>query len=300
MHQNLKIGSKTTLILMALALFFMNQGIRAQDNEYGDTARCHERRGLEYGVNAGFYFAGKETAGFYTGKPGNENNVNYVFKNEYWNDEIYLLLGAADTFFVREYPEKMKYDPSFSFGLFAKYDLDCRTGIYLQFTYAKLQAKDVVTIEVDPKDYLTEPDIRLCPIVGTEERNLVDLGITHAFGNHKIARLILGGGINMNNSLVKEHVLVIEDKPFNLVNQYLNNSYVPGGNQQAYEVRQGGIGFGIFGTVGARLEFSPTIAIEPGFTFYYKHIAVEPNSGFTPHMSFFLRLCFRDLVSFSD
>lgn len=285
---------------MVFMLICINQGIRAQDNEYSDSARCFERRGLEYGVNAGFYFAGKETADFYSGKPENENNVNYVFNNEYWNDEIYLLLGAADTFFVREYPQNMKYEPSFSFGLFAKYDLNCRTGIYLQFTYAKLQAKDVVTIEVDPKDYLTEPDIRLCPIVGTEERNLLDLGINHAFGNNKIARILLGGGINMNNTLVKEHVLVIEDKPYNLVNQYLNNSYVPGGNQQSYEVRQGGIGFGIFGTVGARFEFSPAIAIEPGFAFYYKHIAIEPNSGFTPHMSFYLKLCFRDLVSFSD
>jgi hypothetical protein len=274
--------------------------IVAQDDGYGNPERCLERRGLEYGALAGMYFGGQITADFYSGKPENENNVNYVLSNKYWYDEIYLLLGANDTVFAREYPQKMKYDPSFSFGLFAKYDLDCRTGIYLQFSYAKLVAKDMVSLEVDPKDYLTEPDIRLCPIYGTEERNMIDLGVTHAFGNNKVARFILGGGINMNNTLVKEHILSIEDHPYSLVNTYGNNSYIPGGSMQSYEIRQGGIGFGIFGTVGARFEFSPTIAIEPGFTFYYKQIAIDPGSGFTSHMNFFVKLCFRDLISFAE
>ncbi len=294
------INHRVSCLLFAFALFMLHTGIKAQDDDYRNPERCLERSGLEYGGIAGFYFAGQATAGFYSGKPGNENNVNYILKNSYRYDEIYQLLGANDTLFVREYPNKMKYTPAFSFGLFVKYDLNCHTGIYMQFSYVKLKAKDVVSFEVDPKDYLTEPDIRLFPIYGIEERNMLDLGFTHAFGDQKVARLLLGGGINMNNSIVKEHTLRIEDKPYSLVNVYGNNSYIPGGTQQAYEIRQGGIGFGIFGTVGARIEFSPVIAIEPGLTFYYKHIAIEPSSGFTPHMNFFVKLCFRDLVSFSE
>ncbi|MFH1121119.1 MAG: hypothetical protein V1775_14970 [Bacteroidota bacterium] len=293
--------------LLILFQFISTETVKGQDEGYRNPEQCKERRGLEYGGIAGIYFAGRATADFYSGKPGNENNVEYIYNNKYMYDSIYELLDATRIFIISEYPEKMKYNPAFSFGLFAKYDLDCRTGIYLQFSYARLTAKDVVSVEVDPPiDYLAEPDIRLFPILGTEERNMIDLGFSHAFGNNKVARLILGGGINMNNTLVKEHVLKVESKDskrerdFNLVNVYGSNTYVPGGTQQAYEMRQGGIGFGIFGTVGVRLEFSPLIAIEPGFTFYYKQIAIEPKSGFTPHMNFYLRLCFRDLISFSE
>ncbi len=92
----------------------------------------------------------------------------------------------------------------------------------------------------------------------------------------------------------------LTEKDYNLVNIYGSNSYVPGGTQQGYEMRQGGIGFGIFGTLGVRLEFNPLIAIEPGFTYYYKQIMLEPGNGFTSHMNFYLRLCFRDLISFSQ
>ncbi|KAF0198848.1 MAG: hypothetical protein FD166_1100 [Bacteroidetes bacterium] len=301
----LKSACNTCLLFMLIQLITVF-AVKAQDEDYGNSERCRERRGLEYGGIAGIYLAGKATADFYSGKPGNENNVNYVFKNQYWYDEIYQLLDVNDTARILEYPEKMKYNPAFSFGLFAKYDLDCRNGIYIQFSYARLTAKDVVSIEVDPKEYLTEPDIRLLPIYGTEERNMIDLGFTHAFGNNKVARVIVGGGINMNNTLVKEHILKVESKngltkkDYNLVNIYGSNSYVPGGTQQGYEMRQGGIGFGIFGTLGVRLEFSPLIAIEPGFTYYYKQIMLEPGNGFTSHMNFYLRLCFRDLISFSQ
>jgi hypothetical protein len=287
-------------LLLVLIVFLFPVDIIAQDDGYGNPEGCLGRRGLEYGAIAGFYISGRTTADFYSGKPENDNNVNYILKNQYRYDEIYQLLDVNDTVFVREYPEKMKYNPAFSFGLFVKYDLNCHTGIYLQFSYARLMAKDVVSFEVDPKEYLTDPDIRLFPIYGIEERNMIDLGFTHAFGDNKVARMLIGGGINMNNTLVKEHILRIDDKPYSLVNVYGSNSYVPGGAQQAYEIRQGGIGFGIFGTLGARIEFSPVIAIEPGFTFYYKQIAIEPGSGFTPHMNFFVKLCFRDLVSFSE
>lgn len=291
--------------LFSFVFAFLSQlvpftAVFAQDDTYSNPESCENRRGIEYGGLAGFFFANRTTAGFYSGKPGNENNVEYVFRNKYWYNEIYELLGANDTVVIAGYPDKMKYTPSFSFGLFAKWDRDCHTGFYLQFSYVKLQAKDVVTLEVDPKEYLTEPDIRLCPVYGTEERNMVDLGFNHAFGDAGIARLTLGGGISMNNSLVKESVLRIESRSYNLVKVYGNNSYIPGGTQQAYEIRQGGIGFGLFGTLGARFEFSPAIAVEPGIMVRYEKIVIDPTAGFTPQINLFLKIAFRDLLSFSE
>ncbi|MBW6491790.1 MAG: hypothetical protein K0B15_11425 [Lentimicrobium sp.] len=285
-----------------LLLLFGPVILLAQNNFYSDPEECLKRSGIEYGGIAGFYIPGNGTAGFYSGKPENENNANYILKNKYWYDEIYQRVGAYDTIFIREYPEKMKYNPAFSFGLFVKYAINCRSGFYLQFHYAKLTAKDFISFEVDPPiDYLAEPDIRLYPVIGIEERNMVDLGYSHAFGNNPVSRFIIGGGINMNNTLVKESVLRIEDKPFNMVNRYSSGqTYIPGAAQQTYEFRQGGIGFGIFGTLGGRFEFSPAVAIEPGIAVYYKKINLEAYNGFYPQFNIFVKLCFRDLVSFAQ
>lgn len=285
-------------ILLFVAFSFSALG---QNNLYGDDEQCNNRSGLEYGGVAGFYIPGNGTADFYSGKPENDNSVKYVLSNKYWYDEIFLLTGAYDTVFVRECPGKMRYNPAFSFGLFVQYNRNCRTAFYLQFFYARLTARDIVSFEVDPPiDYLAEPDIRLYPLIGTEERNMVDLGFTHTFGNNPVARWQLGGGINMNNTLVKESIVRIEERNFNMVNVYGNRPFVPGGTQQSYEIRQGGIGFGVFGSIGGRFEFSEAVAIEPGISVYYKQINMENYRGFYPQFNLYLRLCFRDLLSFSE
>lgn len=287
-----------TLFLFACLCFLTNSMV-AQSLYTKET--CKERSGFEYGAIGGIYIAGNSSAEFYSAKPGNENYAQYVFDNKYWYDEIRELLDFNDTAFIREYPGKMGYSPAFSFGLFVQYNIDCKTGIYAQFYYVKLLAKDVITIEVDPKEYLTEPDIRLSPLRGVEERNLLDLGMTRAIGLSKTARLTLGAGISMNNTLVKEHSLYIADKKYNLVRVYGNQQYIPNGNQQAYDIRQGGIGFGIFATAGARIEFNPTVAIEPGVSFHYMKVNLFlENNKFIPQTNFYLKLIFRDLLNFNS
>lgn len=289
----------SVIVLLSIILLLLND-INANAQQLYSKEDCIKRSGFEYGGMGGIYIASNSTADFYSGKPTNENNVDYILNNSYWYEEIRHLLDFYDTIFVREYPERMGYSPAFSFGLFVKYDFNCRTGIYAQFYYAKLRANDVVTIEVDPKEYLTEPDIRLCPIRGVEERNLLDLGITHSIGMNKTARLTLGAGINMNNTLVKESAIYIGEKKYNMMRVYGNRPYVPNSNQQQYEIRQGGIGFGVFGSVGARIEFSPVVAIEPGFTTHFITVNLKESAVFTPQMNFYLKIIFRDLLNFNE
>ncbi len=284
-----------------LLIIFLLTTIYSPCQEFYSKENCGDRGGFEYGGLAGIYLPNISSADFYSGKPENENNVNYIFSNSYWYEEIRHLLNFNDTAFVLEYPEKMGYNPAFSFGLFVKYDFNCHSGIYLQFYYAKVVASDVVTVEVDPpQDYLAEPDIRLCPIKGVEERNIVDIGYTHSFGMTKTARLTLGGGLSMNNTLVKENSIYIADKKYDLVHVYGNKPYVPNGNQQVYDIRQGGIGFGAFGTVGVRMEFAPNIAIEPGCSVHYMMVNLKETNSYTPEINFYVKLLLRDLLNLNN
>lgn len=288
-------------VLLVAALLTLFTGVSAQMYDYSLKEDCLSRSGFEYGGFAGFYLPGKGSAHFYSAKEEEENNASYIFKNKYWYEEIYYNLDANDTVFIAGYPDNVKYTPAFEFGLFFSYNFNCHTSLYFQFSYVKLQIKDILSVEVDPPiDYLAEPDIRLFGIRGEEERNILDVAVNHYFGSNPVFRPMIGLGINMNNTLVKKHVLRIADKDYNLVNVYGNRPYIPGGTAQGYDIRQGGIGFGTFLTVGARLEFSRLVAIEPGFTFYYKQINLESAKGFYPQYNLFLRICFRDLITFNE
>lgn len=288
-------------VILTFILLYITSSLSAQMLDYSIKEDCFSRSGFEYGAVAGFYLPGKGSAHFYSGKPAEENNAEYVFKNKYWYEEIFYNLDANDTVFIKGYPDKVKYTPTFQFGMFFSYNFNCHTSLYFQFSYVKLQVKDILTVEVDPPlEYLGEHDIRLFGIRAEEERNMFDVALNHYFGNNPTFRPMIGLGINMNNTLVKKHVLRIADKDYNLINIYGNRPYIPGGTAQGYDIRQGGIGFGAFATVGARLEFSKLIAIEPGFTFYYKYINLESAKGFYPQYNLFVRLCLRDLISFND
>jgi hypothetical protein len=261
--------------------------------------QCKLRTGFEYGAIAGIYVANNSTADFYSGRPGNENYVNYVFDNPYWYEELWKMDFFKDTAYVLAYPGKMGYAPAFSFGLFVKYDFNCKTGLYAQFYYVKLRSNDIVTVEVDPPiEALYERKIRHCPISGIEERNILDLGISHSIGLNRVSRLALGLGVSMNNTLVKEHSIYISEKQYNLMRIYGNNLYVPNSNQQIFQIRQGGIGFGMFASLGVRLEFSPVVAIEPGASIHFMNVNLESASTLTPQMNFYLKLAFRDLLRF--
>lgn len=286
------------LLLVVVGLLLSTLQVNGQ-NKYTDE-ECKQRTGFEYGAVAGIYIADRTSADFYSGRPDKENYVNYVFNNSHWYEELWKMDFFKDTAYVLDYPEKMSYAPAFSFGLFVKYDLNCKTGIYAQFYYVKLRANDIVTVEVDPPiEALYERKIRHCPIIGIEERNILDLGISHSVGLNKVSRLSLGAGISMNNTLVKEHSIYLSEKKYNLMRIYGNNLYIPNSNQQIFQVRQGGIGFGMFASVGVRFEFSPVVAIEPGASVHFMKINLDELSSLTPQMNFYLKLSFRDLLKFN-
>ncbi|HQB48160.1 MAG TPA: hypothetical protein PK785_04790, partial [Bacteroidales bacterium] len=48
----------------------------------------YDLTGWQFGINLGMYLANKNSAAFYNGLPGNENNIAYILKNYYWYNEI--------------------------------------------------------------------------------------------------------------------------------------------------------------------------------------------------------------------
>lgn len=247
--------------------------------------------GLQYGINLLGVFGNKYNANFYNGDERNENKASYIFKNKYYYDQIKEIIG--DSFELSETPSQMKYKVAVGIGAQIKYHFVNGLGIFVQFNYASLTSQDAITIVVAPRDYLTNQDIRLYSIRGSESRYDIDFGVTKTFMFQKRLGLAVEAGFNLNNTKVKENKINIEGTDFNLVNIYLNQQYSPGVQQTEYNIRQGGLGYGGFASASLRLFVNDYISIDPGGSIYYKTVNLPGYKDFKFNYAIFIRLSFR-------
>jgi hypothetical protein len=263
----------------------------------GDTNRLNS--GFSFGINMGAYFANKYNGNFYNGADGNVDSMGLVFNNYYYIQDIQRALN--DTFRLLELPMEMAYQPALQFGFYVKYSFSNQLGVFMQFNYAKLKAKDVFTVGLGPEHtYLSQDDIVTYPIWGTEERIYIDLGVSKTFETSKTIQVFVEGGLNINNTRVKEHKIAIANLEYSLINIYGDSPYVPNTQMQTYETRLGGLGVGAFASGGLRFLFSNKISLDPGFAFYWTKTNLEGYPAYHPQYTVFLRLCFQRLSDLSQ
>jgi len=274
--------------LFLILLILLSVGsLRAQDDNFGDPILT----GWDFGMNFGMYLPSAFHAKFYDGSPDNVNNINYIFGNKYYIDEIRNSLNSTDTFYISAMPQKMRYTAAFTIGLYFRRTFDKYFGFSVQFNYSKLHANDFFQINVDPNYILTEPDLRIFPIWGIEERVNIDLNFSKYFHAHsEIVVPFMEAGININSTRVKENMIQINDLKYSLVNVYLNGTYVPGASQTQYNIQQGGVGWGVSAGGGVKLVFNEAVSIDPGFSVYYQKINLEHYEQFRPGFVIYVRL----------
>lgn len=283
-----------TFLFLLIGLFSIAQD--DYEDDYPEPELSFGRWDL--GLNFGLYLPSNYHAKFYDGSASNVNNVNYVFGNKYWYDEIYNHLNSADTVFVRELPGNMRYNSVFQVGLYFRRTFDNLFGFSLQFDYSKLTAADKYTVEVDPDYILTEPDIRIYDIWGVEERINIDILFSRHFKlKNPMYMPFFEAGLNISSTKVQEHNIKVGDLQYSLVNVYLNSSYVPGLPQSEYEIYQGGIGFGFSAAAGIKLRFNNQVSVDPGFRVYFQNVNLEGYDLMKPAYAFFVRLSLADFFT---
>jgi len=249
-------------------------------------------KGWEFVGNFGAYWGNKYQASFYNGSKENENNINYVLSNTYWNDEIKNLLMTSvnrDSFALSELPTNMKYSTTMHVGFGVRYNFNPEWAFNLEFNFAKLTAKDFFTLEVFPaKDNESHSYVQY-PIWGKETRTNIQAGVVRTLNTDQKFRPFFELGAVVTNTLVKESQISIEDQPYNLVNIYSGN-YVPNSNVQEYEIRQGGIGFGGYVDGGLKIMFNDFVSMELYASLYYQQINLKGYNAFNLQESAMFRL----------
>lgn len=287
------MNRKVKTLILSLLIGISGIQLYAQtEDEKAEVVYSSDGRGWVFGLNVGVYYPSKNTAAYYNGSSQNENNADYIMSNYYWYQDIFHALNANDSISIYGLPENMHYKPAIQPGIYGQYSFNPKLAIVIQFNYMKLKAEDVIIFEVDHKEYLTEPDLRLYPIRGIEERVYADIGIKRSYlRNEKLSWFFIGG-LNVNSTKVKKSSFYVEDVEYSMINEYGDNSYIPNVNMQSYNIYQGGIGVGMHIGGGATLTFANRVFIEPGITAHWLMVRLDGYQNMNPGIGAYLRFLF--------
>jgi hypothetical protein len=279
------------IILLLISIISTLQIYAQSDGNITEVDFSKDGRGWSFGLNVGVYYPSKGTANYYNGNPSNVNNVNYVMSNYYWYNDIFHALGAHDSISVAGLPQNMHYKLAMQPGLYAQYSFNPQLALVIEFNYMRLKTNDAISFEVDPKPYATEPDLRLYPMRGSEERVYGDIGLKKTYPKTEKYSWFVMGGVNVNSTKVKKSAFYVEDIEYSMINTYGNSSYIPNSNMQTYEVYQGGIGIGMFAGGGASLKFG-SVVIEPGITAHWLMVKLEDYQNMNPGIGAYIRFMY--------
>lgn len=282
-------------VSILFSLLFYN--LQAQEIESG----LKPQEGWDLGLNFGFYMPSSYHANFYNGSEANDNKLSFILGNKYLYNDIANALDVTDTFMVSGMPTNMSYTSAFNIGVYFKRSFGNKMAFAAFFNFAKLHAADFFQVEVDPNVIATEADLRIFPIWGTEDRVNIDLSFFRYFKTCDCNYMpFFEGGININSTRVKENKINIGGQDYSLVNVYLNGSYIPGAQQNTYNIQQGGIGWGIHAGGGVKLAFNEKITIDPGIKIYWQKINLEQYQAFKPGLEIYVRLSLGSLISSNE
>lgn len=250
------------------------------------------KRGWEVCGNFGVFKASPNQASFYNGRDSNVNNVNYVFSNYYWRQDIenqLIQYVNRDSFAIASFPSKMQYDGAMYVGFSARFNYSRALSLNFHFNFARLNLKDVLSLQVFPALPGEVESYVQCGLFGQESRSNIDVGLMYAFEAEKDFSPIAEIGINLNSTVVKYSKLQVYDLTFNLVDVY-GTPYVPNSPMTEYPIKQGGLGFGLYSSAGIRYTMSHQFSMElVGFA-YYSKVNLEGYTGFGLHYGAMIRL----------
>jgi hypothetical protein len=294
--------TKYYLLLLSFLIIAISNAQEVNSTQSED----EEYSGMEAGLNVGVYFGSKVTANFYNGSGTNEeemNSADHIIHNPYYREDINAVLEQngyryllEEGMYHAEYPTSMVYLPSIYAGLTGRYWLKKKIGISVSMNFSRLTTKDnfVIYNEIDMPPSNKEDQYIIGTIAGQEDRINIDIGIINKFFISDRMNFIMEYGFNLNNTLVQFNKIEIYGLVLDIMYKGPHD-YVPGGTQQQYTFRQGGIGYGAYLTPGLQFNFNENISVDLVSQFYYNYIDLEHYNQWTFNWAPYIRFNFTRL-----
>jgi len=231
--------------------------------------RPRKEKGFQLGFFAGTYFANKQTSYLYDGY-GIDNNGN---KNNFWNSAMYTQIvlinggyysGTQDrialalnvqhgewSFNETDMPVNLKYSIAFMAGGNFRYAFNKNSAILLNVNTSKLNINGNFTIVTQTLNNGNQQpaQVKTFPLVGTEQRLLMQLGYQHIFGENDKMNFFVEGGANVTMVKFVRNQINVNGLVMDLT--YVYNPYTGSTYQNKYLT---GVGTGAFLGLGANIS----------------------------------------------
>ena len=284
------------LLIISSALLF---GQSAKDTSWYS-------KGFDFHVSSGVYLGNKYNAAYYNGSAENENNIFYVLNNEYWYTDIFNLMVEkhpyiSDSVFLRELPQNMKYSPGFSFSLGGRYKFNKNWGLSFNYTFVRLRATDVFTMDYNGSAPNTQKDRPFIEhLIATERRSLLEVSASYMFHPHENLKPFIEMGVQFNYTDVREFFALFEEDAargkYSLLDIYNGANWIPGTQIQEYNRRWGGPGYGFITSVGVKIVFNKYISIDPLFYLSASSINLTGYKNIALNYGVYIRLVMSDII----
>ena len=232
---------------------------------------------FSYGLNAGAYFAHNGTANYYNG--GGRHNLEETINRRHNYNRIRESLNYD--FALHQLPTDMAYSPAIMVGIFGGLHFTDRTALFGAANFTRLSAQDQFTLELKRPSFIEGDNIKAYSVYGKEERSEIMIGLRHTYhASDSFLHPYFELGGSMSGTRIRQNSIQIEGSTYSIRRPADTH----------YNVRDDGIGFGVYGGGGVRMDVGDSYAFDLGFNSNYTKISLGDNSNYHLQFTFFVRL----------
>lgn len=284
---------KKYLLLIFLFIMPGSKFAKAQDetNEESEEVIFKGAKGFHFGFFIGAFFPHKGSTAVYDGYGYNANGNRNEFSQSLLNTKISQLieynpeqlkreLGITNIDDLKDFnesdmPTNLKYNTSFLFGLAINYGFDKNQSIIANLNFSKLTVTGNFTLETTNFSQGSPNQInnQQFPVVGKEQRMMIQLGYSRVLGSNEKANLFVEAGLCVNNAKTEKSFVQINSLEVDLM--YFDPNIQ--GNSNIFVENYNGWGFGGFAGIGLNLTMNPKYTIQFLYNPSYEKVSLGPD-----------------------
>jgi len=292
MKQFLKILFSFIFLFLGFFSSYSQDSTAVSDDEAAPKPR--KEKGFQAGFFAGTYFANKYSSSLYDGY-GLDANGN---KNEFIRSAMYTQIvvlnggyysGQPDriaqalnvqpgewSFTESDMPVNLKYGIAFMVGADLRYAFNKKSAIILNANTAKLTVNGNFTIVTQTlNNGNAQPaQIKTFPLVGGEQRLLLQLGYQHILGDNDKMNFFVEGGVNVTMAKFIKNQINVNGLVMDLSNIYYSYNF------SAYRTKYlTGVGIGGFAGLGANISIGNKWLMQLVYnpSYEYLKLGIDPK-----------------------
>jgi len=232
-----------------------------------------KQNGFELFIGGGIYFASKKTANYYNGAPENCINMDLLFKNKYYREDVFLIMRTQypyiDTMLlVENYNRASKYSIAMDISLGARYRFQKNWFFDLSYSFRRASCENRFEFYFPggvPGNKENPDHSNLETLIAKEDRHYIDFSLGYIFQVYPVAKPFVSIGAQFNYVNIKSFLFIVEGNPFDLLSIAKYPDYIPGyQDMPSYRV-WAGAGYGFSFTAGLKLAVAPTVSLDPVF-----------------------------------